>query len=243
MMGVHESVEPSLPDEIHPGRGNPRSLLVGHREFAVGACAGTIGPAESRGHHLYFGPVRRDLEESSRVFVVRPMPFNIVEISLRVGLKAGSIFVDVLPDAAPVIEALVEICLPTPVEIVQAGDLVPAEHVDPVIDNLEPQRLEQAGRIASPCHFLEFLVDSGHAPHIAINRADRDIPVGEEVMPPESEQYLIRVVEGWSDGIENIRAFLLSNCSRGYKGIGVSGWPSSSGTRESLGRADLPRGR
>ena len=176
------------------------------------------------------------------MFVVRAMPFDVIEISLRVGLKAGSIFVDVLPDAAPVIETLVEISLPTPVEIVQAGDLVPAEHVDPVIDNLEPERLEQAGCIAPPCHFLEPLIDSGHAPHIAINGADRDVPVGEEVMPSESEQYLIRVVEGWSNGIENIRAFLLSDCSRGYKGVGMPGWSSSGGTRESLGRADLPCG-
>ena len=146
VMGVHEAVESVLPDQVQARGGDPCALLIGHREFAVRACTGTVGPAKTRGYHLDFRSLRGDLEKSSRVLVVCSVPFDIIEISLRVGLKAGSIFVDVLPDATPVIETLVEVCLSIPVEIMQAGDLVPAEHVDLVIDNLEPEGLEKAGK-------------------------------------------------------------------------------------------------
>ena len=94
------------------------------------------------------------------MLVVGTVTFHVVEVSFRVGLETGGVLMDVSPDAASIIEALVEIGFAIPVEVMQAGDLVPSQDVDFVIDYSKAKGLEKAGSVAAPCHLAELCIDA-----------------------------------------------------------------------------------
>ena len=98
-----------------------------------------------------------------------------VEVAGRVGLQVEGELVEARRDLHVVVEVLVEVGLAVAVQVVQPGDLVAAEDVDLVVDDLQAQRLEQARGEAPPRELLELVVDAGDDPDVAAPGADRRI--------------------------------------------------------------------
>jgi hypothetical protein len=60
------------------------------------------------------------------------------------GLQVERELVEAVGDLAVVVEALVEVGFAVVVAVGEARDLIAAERVDLIVDDLQPQRLEQA---------------------------------------------------------------------------------------------------
>ena len=72
-----------------------------------------------------------------------------------------------------VVEVFVKVGLPVLVEVVQACDLIAAQHVHLVIHDAEPKGLEKSRGKTLPGHAIEFVVDVIKQPHIAGDRTNR----------------------------------------------------------------------
>ena len=71
-------------------------------------------------------------------------------IPLAIRLQTHRKFVEVLGDLMVAVQALVEVGLPVPIQVVQDRELVAAENVNFFVHDLQAERLEQAARNPLP---------------------------------------------------------------------------------------------
>ena len=88
------------------------------------------------------------------------------------------------------------------VAIVQAGDLIAAEHMDHAIDHLQPQQLVQACGNPSPAEVGERAVNAFHPPDIALHCADDQRTIGEGVVAAAVEDGVPGVVVGQGERVD-----------------------------------------
>ncbi len=69
-------------------------------------------------------------------------------------------------------EAVVAVSFAIVVEVLQPRDLIATEDINIAVEHLQPQWLEQPRGEAFPGQLLQCPVDSGHAPHIAVDRTE-----------------------------------------------------------------------
>ena len=106
-----------------------------------------------------------------------PGRLGVVEVPVRVGLQAHRELVEVLGHLVVVVEALVEVGLAVAVEVAEDDDLVAAGDVDPPVDDLQSQRLEQARGDPPPGQLAVGLVEARDAPDVAVPGAENGLPV------------------------------------------------------------------
>ena len=145
----HVAVEPAGPDPVDPVHRRPVTFLVGRYEAAIVVERQAIGGAEPVGHDLAGRAVGRNADDRTVLRNHRgqrvPGALHVVEVAPLVGLQVHGELVEVLGDLRVVVEVLVEVGLTVVVQVDQVSDLVAAEHIDPVVDNLQAQRLKQPG--------------------------------------------------------------------------------------------------
>ena len=163
------------------GGRRPCALLrCGGDDFAVRACAQAVWIAEAGAENFLRATVAADPMRSEGV--------GVVEVPCVVLLQAGDVIVAAGRGLDEIAEAFVEVGFAVAVTIVQARDLIATEHEDFAIANLQAKRLKQAGRKSFPAERTELVVDAGHAPDIAVNRADVGGTVGGEVHAGDEEE-------------------------------------------------------
>ena len=96
-----------------------------------------------------------------------------VEVSLRIGFETGDVIVAAGGCEISAGEVLIEVRFAVVVQIVQPRDLVAAEDVDLIVDDLHAQRLKQAGRKALPRDGVQVGVEAVQEPDIAMDGAAR----------------------------------------------------------------------
>ena len=95
-----------------------------------------------------------------------------IKIAVRIHLQVMRELVVFLKRRDVVIEVLVEVRLAVVVQVVQARDLIAAEHIHFVLNDLQAERLEKSGGVTLPRHAVEFVVDVAEQPHVARHRAN-----------------------------------------------------------------------
>ena len=113
--------------------------------------------------------------------------FCVVEVACTVDLQSHSEFVKMLGNLVVIVETFDPVGFEIPVQIMKAGDLVAAGHVDDAVYDFQAQRLEKPGADSSPLQFLKVSGNPVHKPDVPHPGADGR-PVGvlwEKVKPTE----------------------------------------------------------
>ena len=122
--------------------------------------------------------------------------FRVVQVARPVDLEAHRELVKMLGDLVVVVETFDPVGFEIPVQIMKAGDLVPAGHVDDAVYDFQAQGLEKPGADSSPFQFLEIAGNSIHQPN-ASHPSANGRPVGvvrKEVKPTEPHPGIPRVL-------------------------------------------------
>jgi len=161
------------------------ALIVGDGDLVVRAHAHAIGGAKAGAEDLAFVAVARDFHDAAMVGLrERHLVAGdgvVVEVSVAIGLKVHVERVIVGIGDGVVVEIFVEVGFAVVVEIVEAGDLVSSEDVNHVVDDLQAERLIEAGGEAFPFDVIELGVEAGDEPDVAAEGGDGGAAVGEEV--------------------------------------------------------------
>ena len=67
---------------------------------------------------------------------------DVIEIAVRPELQIESELMEMLAGHTIVVEVLVKIDFAVPIQVVQTCDLIPTEHIDLAVDNLQAEWLE-----------------------------------------------------------------------------------------------------
>ena len=86
----------------------------------------------------------------------------------------------------------------------QLGDLVAAGDVDDVVDDLEPERLVQAGGEAFPADLAELVVEPRDDPHVAVPGAESGPAIAEEVEPAKADRRVPGIVGRQADVVDDV---------------------------------------
>ena len=115
------------------------AFLIGDDPGAVRVEANSVGGAESTRDDLGGRAIRADAEERAVVgddgLPCMAGRLGVVEGPFRIGLQAHRKFVEVFGDLVIVVEGFHVIDFLVAIQVVEAGELVPAGDVDGVIDN------------------------------------------------------------------------------------------------------------
>ena len=91
--------------------------------------------------------------------------------------------------------------------------------VDLAVDDLQAQRLEQAGGEALPLQVVELVVDAGDDPDVAAPGAEGGgVAVGEEVEAGEAQPGVVRVVVGRGDRVHDVGGLVAQTFAGGGGG-------------------------
>ena len=101
-------------------------------------------------------------------------------------------------------DTFVNIGLSVLVPVVQLCDLVSAQNVNLSVYDFEPQGLVKACGEASPLQTLERLTHSAADPYFAVNGADGDAAIGEEIVSANEEERLPRILVRKREGIDGV---------------------------------------
>ena len=109
-------------------------------------------------------------------------PAGLLEVQRAVGatLQVHRVGVVGASDLEARVEADVAVGLAVAVAVLEAPDAVPSEDEDLPVHDLEPERLVEAGREATPGQDSVLRVDVAHRPHVAVGRADDAVAVRQE---------------------------------------------------------------
>ena len=178
----HVAVEAAGADPVDPVHRRPVTFLVGRDEAAVVVERQAVGGTEPVGQDLAGRAVGRNADDRTVLRNHRRQrvtgSLHIVEVALLVGLQVHGELVEVLGDLGVVVEVLVEVGFTVVVQVDQASDLVAAEHVDPVVDDFQAQRLKQPGgdplpgQLAGCFARVERLAESRDDPDVTLPGAD-----------------------------------------------------------------------
>ena len=97
---------------------------------------------------------------------------GVVEVTLVIGLQAHREFVEVFGDLVIVVEALDVVDGFVAVMVVEFGELVTASDVNFIVDDFEPEGLEESGADSFPGKTSFELIDAFHDPDVAHPGAD-----------------------------------------------------------------------
>ena len=210
LRGGRHAVEAAGLDEVQLARGHPVALIVARQNLVVRPDRHAVRRAETGREHLEFRAVLRDAEQRAlmrRLDGGRPRrAFEEEKIAVRICVQIEAELVVILRDDRVVVEIFVKIRRAVAVQIMQARDLIAAEHVHFVIDDFEAERLKQARRKPPPRELAERVVDAAHNPHVAVKRANRRAPVREKVEAAEERFRLPLVRQTVGDDIHGVRA-------------------------------------
>ena len=132
---------------------------------------------------------------------------GVIEIPLGVGLQVHGELVEMLGHLVVVVEILIKVGLAVSVQVVKPDDLVAAADVDLALDDLQPQRLEQARGDPPPGEPLFRTVDALDEPDVAVPGADRRAAaLGQEIEAREPELAEPRVGLGDASACRRRRA-------------------------------------
>ena len=93
-----------------------------------------------------------------------------------------------------VAEAFVKIRFAVAIQIMQARDLIPAQHIHFSLAHFEAKRLKQARRKSFPPQLPQPVVDARHTPDIAVDAAHPARTVRCEIHARQKHQRLPRVI-------------------------------------------------
>ncbi len=107
----------------------------------------------------------------------------------------------------------------------EAGDLVAAEDVDGVVDDLDAEGLEEAGGDAFPVQFIEGVIDAVDEPGIAVpGYRYCALAIGEEVESAEPQPGLPGVIIGGGECVDGIGAVVGAEFALGGERGVPAGW-------------------
>ena len=87
----------------------------------------------------------------------------------------------------------------------QQRDLVAAEDVDLLVDDLQTEAVEDAGGVAMPGDLAELVVGELADPDVAAPGGEGDATVLEEVDAADADPGAERVLRGYGDGVDDVR--------------------------------------
>src|SRR6266536_564953 len=105
-----------------------------------------------------------------------------IKIPGRISFQTSAVTVSAASGETIVVEILVIIGFAISVQIVQDGNLIAAQHMDPIAHDLQTKRLIQPRGKPLPGEFLKLIIDAADAPDIAMGRADGGVAIIKEVV-------------------------------------------------------------
>ena len=202
------AVKAALLNDVQAVRRHPMALIVAAGQHVAGAHSEAVRCAEAGGENLQLRAVFAHFEHRALVRAgVRRRPrraFCVVEIAFAVGLQIECEFVVIFRHHAGVVEVLVKVGLTVLVRVVQARDLITAQHVDLPVHYFAAERLKKACRETLPLHVLQFFVEPAHQPHVAADVCNHASAVGQEVVPAGAQPGLVRIFLGKRDFIRRV---------------------------------------
>ena len=196
------------------------SFLVAHHPLAVGPDGHSIGGSKAVAEDLRLCAIGRDSDQRAvmrddRVQGVAGR-FREIEVAVGIGFQARGKLVKVFGHLMIVVEILVEIGFAVAIQVVEASDLIAAADIDLLVDDLQPQRLEQTGGDSLPGQLIQISVNPRDHPDVTVPRAEGGSPaVGKEVEPAEAQPRLPRVLHRRGDRVDHVGPVVFAQRSSG----------------------------
>ena len=111
---------------------------------------------------------------------------------------------EVRRDLDVIVEVLVEVGFAVVVEVLEQRDLVAAEDVDLLVDDLQAEAVEDAGGVAMPGDLAELVVGELTDPDVAAPGGEGDASVLEEVDRADADPGTVGVLGGDGDGVDDV---------------------------------------
>ena len=152
------AVETAFLNPVQFASRHPMALVIAHRDFVVRTHRHAVRRAEPGGEHLELQTVPGHLDQRALVrrgdvrFPRRT--FRKVEIAPGIRLQIEREFVVVRCHHDVVVEVLIKIRFAVVVQVMQARDLIAAQHINRVVHNLQAKRLKHSRGITPPGQFL-----------------------------------------------------------------------------------------
>src|SRR5262245_13091919 len=121
---------------------------------------------------------------------------DIIEVAARILFEAGDVLMRFGDRLNEITKILVEIRFTIGVCVAEPCDLIPPEHINLIVNDLESERLIKTGGEALPGQFTKRVVNASDLPNITVDRADVRRAIAGEIHTGKEHERLPWVVVG-----------------------------------------------
>ena len=144
----HVAIEPTGANPIDSVLWIPVALLICDKKAAIGIQTDPVCRTKTVGQNLGGLAVGRNLEQRPMMGDQRgqrvPRTFGVIEIPIVVALQTHGELMEVVCYLVVIVEILIPVRLTVAVEVMQDADLISTANVNLPVNNLHPERLEEA---------------------------------------------------------------------------------------------------